>query len=178
MRGIVIGIITIAAATAANAADGDRSGVVYLGAGPAKSDSSITTDNNGPTPVTLGFLHTSKTSDAVWGLDIAREGIMLDSTWGRTNAVKSSTSFNLLVGRNLGRPGVNSRLDAALILGARQKTRSCPASYLGYQCYADSEPDTDYGLNYGAVLTWSYSRVVFGVRATGESTQALFGGSF
>lgn len=177
MRGIVIGIISMAALTAANA-DNDGSNVFYVGGGQTYNSSSGTAKTSEDTPFSIGMLHASKTANGVFGFDIGREGTMLDSTAGRTNAVKSGTSLNLLFGTNLGKPGVNSRIDAALLLGGRQTTKSCPASYLGYQCYADQDPSTSYGVNYGAVLTWAYSSMVLGLRVTGESAQFLFGGSF
>ena len=102
---------------------------------------------------------------------------MLDSTYRQNKAVKQGMSFNLLLGTNLAKTEL-SRFDVAVLLGARQKTTDCPSSYLGYQCYADAEPDMKYGFNYGAVLTWSFKSVMVGIRATGESTQALIGMRF
>ena len=55
---------------------------------------------------------------------------------------------------------------------------TCPKSYLGYQCYADRDPDKEYTVNYGVMATYSYKRAVFGVRATGESVQLLIGTRF
>lgn len=146
--------------------------VVYLGSGSAKGGDSKTVSTK--KPITFGYLRLSNTSDRVWGMDISSEGTMLNSTWGQDNEVKQATSFNLLVGTNLGKTE-NSRFDTALILGMREKSKSCPPSNLGYQCYADSKPNTSYGFNSGLALTWTYKSALLGLRATGESTQFLAG---
>jgi hypothetical protein len=146
--------------------------VVYIGSGPVKNnDTSTSSDKK---PITLGYLRQSRNSDNIWGIDISAEGSMLDSTWGQTQAVKQATSFNLLIGKNFTR-NENSRFDAAFLIGVREKTSECPKSYLGYQCYANSTPDTKYGFNYGLVMTWTYKSLMLGGRVTGESTQALIG---
>lgn len=165
-------VIAIVIGTSFAHADENGQNVIYLGSGSAKSGNPSVTSNK--TPVTLGYLRLSNTTDTVWGADISGEGTMLDSSWGQNRAVKQATSFNILLGKNLGKTE-NSRFDASLILGAREKTRSCPASYLGYQCYADTKPNTSYGFNSGVALTWAYKSVLLGLRATGESTQILLG---
>jgi len=152
------------------AADSSPS-VMYVGAGSAKTGSATVSD---ATPMSIGFILDGKERDSVVGFDIAREGTLLDSTWRRTNAVSDGYSFNLLFGRNLTRTE-NSRIDVALLVGFRKETQSCPRSYLGYQCYADLEPDEGYAFNYGAVLAWTYRNVMVGVRGTGESKQVLIG---
>ncbi len=149
--------------------------VIYIGSGSAKSGDPTVTSNK--SPFTLGYLKLSNTVNSVWGVDFSGEGTLLDSTWGQNQAVKQATSFNLLLGKNIGKTE-NSRFDASLILGMRHKTKSCPSSYLGFQCYADSKPDVSYGFNSGVALTWSYSSVLVGVRATGESTQLMLGYRF
>ena len=156
-------------------ADENGQNVIYLGSGSAKSGNSTTTSNKAP--LTVGYLRLSNSSDTVFGADISGEGTMLDSTWGRSHTVKQATSFNLLVGRNLGKTE-NSRFDASLILGMKEKTQSCASSYLGYQCYADAKPNTSYGFNSGVALTWTYKSALVGLRATGESTQLMVGYRF
>lgn len=145
--------------------------VIYLGIGAADKGNPDETDKN---PYSVGYLKLSNSSDTVFGIDISGEGTKLDSTYNQNQAVKQATSFNLLFGTNLNKTE-NTRLDVALLAGIRGKTVDCPSSFLGYQCYADTEPDTKYGFNYGAVLTLTYKSFLLGVRATGESTQALFG---
>lgn len=155
-------------------ADENGENVVYVGSGPSKNATSSTTDKK---PVTLGYLRQSRSSETVWGIDISGEGSKLDSTWGQNQAVKQATSYNVLLGKNLTKDQ-NSRFDAAFLIGVREKTSECPKSYLGYQCYANSTPDTKYGLNYGLVMTWTYKSLMLGGRVTGESTQAMVGFRF
>ena len=112
----------------------------------------------------------------VYGLDLAGEGTMLDSTFGQ-DSLSQALSFNFLLGSNLYDNGT-IRVDAAGILGIRETFADCPDSFLGFQCYADTPPSTEYDVNYGALLTVSYERVSFGVRITGESTQAVLGLKF
>jgi hypothetical protein len=168
---MALAISTILGSTTAFA---DESGenVIYFGAGPAKSSNSF--NNSGDNSLSLGYLRLSNSSDMVWGVDFSGEGTMRDSTGNNYNTVQQATSFNFLIGRNLIR-NESSRFDTALIVGMREKTSECPKSYLGYQCYADTDPNKSYGLNYGLALTWTYKSVMLGVRATGESTQALLG---
>jgi hypothetical protein len=166
--------LTLSAILGSTMAYADESGenVIYFGAGPAKSGNQF--DNSGDNPMSLGYLRLSNASDAVWGLDFGGEGTMRDSTGNNYNKALQATSFNFLIGRNIAR-SESSRFDTALILGMREKTSECAKSYLGYQCYADTAPNKSYGLNYGLALTWAYKNVMLGVRATGESTQALLG---
>lgn len=167
----VLAVLTFATAAVSHAQD-DGQNVIYFGAGSAKNGNPTTTSNK--EPMSIGYLRLSNASSTVWGIDVAGEGTMLDSTWGQNNAVKQATSFNALIGKNIGKTA-NSRYDAALIVGMREETSKCPRSYLGYQCYANSEPKTTYGFNYGLALTWTYNSLMLGVRATGESTQAMLG---
>lgn len=155
-------------------ADEGKSAVIYLGVGSAQSGDPLKSTD---TPKTIGFLSMSNESDMVWGFDIAGEGTMLDSTWGQNKAIKQATSYNFLLGKNLFK-GDGSRFDASLLLGMRDSTTSCPSSYLGYQCYANSDPVNKYEGNYGAVLSYTQQNVMFGLRVTGQSTQALVGYKF
>lgn len=143
----------------------------YLGAGSANSDGAFENDD---TPFSLGFTHQLVSSKMVLGFDIAGEGTMLDSTWGRDERPKRGTSFNLLLGRNMVDSG-RFRADAALLLGVREAAKDCPDSYVGWRCYADRDPETDYKGNFGGVLTLSFDGFALGLRATGESTQVLAG---
>ena len=148
--------------------------MLYIGTGPAQKGDPMKSDAR---PMAFGFLYQSNSSDAVFGLDIGLEGTMLDSTWGQNNAVTQSTSYNLLVGTKvLG--DADSRLDLVLLLGLRQETASCPASDLGYQCYADREPKRTYTGNFGVELNWSRGAFMVGLRAAPESRQAMLGVRF
>lgn len=170
-KAVILCLLAVSAVSTTHA----NESIVYGGIGSAKSNSSYgTSDKN---PFSLGYINISEVRNFIWGLDFSKEGTLLDSTYGQDKAVKQGMSFNLLLGTNLARTELG-RFDVAVLLGARQKTTDCPSSYLGYQCYANAEPDTKYGFNYGAMLTWSFKSVMVGIRATGASTQALVGFSF
>lgn len=152
-----------------------RNNVIYGGAGASIGEAAP--NNKSQTPFSIGYLRTSETRSIVWGFDAGLEGVKLDSTWQQTNAVKQGVSINVLLGAKLaGNDTV--RLDVAALAGARQVTASCPRSYLGYQCYANSAPNVGYGFNYGAVAALSFRRVMVGARVTGESAQGLIGFRF
>ena len=124
-------------------------------------------------PFVVGFLHQPAASQFVFGFDFAGEGEMLDSTYGG-NEVRQALSYNLLLGSNLMRDG-NFRVDAGVLLGLRESFADCPDSFLGYQCYADEAPDTEYDANFGAFIGVSFDGIMLGLRGTGESTQGLLG---
>ena len=170
---VVLATVVLVGTTVASANENGEN-VLYFGVGSAKSGDYLKSNK---TPFSIGYLSISSSRDSVWGADISGEGTMLDSTWGQRSAVNQAMSYNFLIGRNLTK-SESSRFDAALLLGMRQSFSSCPSSYLGYQCYADSAPDTKYAFNYGAVVTWTYKSLMLGVRATGESAQALLGFRF
>lgn len=147
--------------------------IFYFGGGVNNDGQTEETDD---TPFVIGFMGSPANSTALFGIDIAAEGEMLDSTFG-TDSVRQAFSFNALVGANLSQSR-QTRTDAALILGMRESFSDCPDSFIGYQCYADRPPETEYEFNYGALLTMSVNNVTFGVRATEMSTQAVVGFSF
>lgn len=173
---VVFATVAILGATVASAAENaaENKSVFYVGAGPAKSASPTV---NGSTPMSIGFMTKFADSTMVWGLDLAGEGTMLDSTWGQSQLPARAMSYNLLLGNNITQ-NENSSFNVAVLAGMREATADCPASFLGYQCYANTTPTTNYVFNYGAVVTWSYKSLVLGVRATGASTQGLLGLSF
>ena len=166
--------VTVAgsAVSFANEHDGSK-GVFYVGAGAASSGNPQKSNDR---PMSIGFLSNANPSGSVWGLDFSGEGTKLESNGSRTT-VKQGTSINVLFGTNLSK-SETTRFDAALLLGGRTSSSTCPTSYLGYQCYADEPPKTSYDFNYGVVATVSYKNLMLGVRATGESTQALIGFRF
>ena len=170
----LLGAAVLVAGTSVPLSSIARDGVVYVGIGAAKSSGGLKSSG---TPVSLGYLNTSSTRDFVWGVDLSAEGTMLDSTWGQNKASSQGTSYNLIFGKNVSKLD-SSRIDAAILVGMRETTSDCPRSYLGYQCYADAAPDYSYKLNYGAVITWTHTRLMLGIRATGESTQAIVGYKF
>lgn len=155
-------------------ADENDKNLVYLGRGSAQTNDPL---KSNAVPYSLGYLRLAGEGGGIIGFDLAGEGTLLDSTWGQKNSIKQSTSYNLLLGKNLTK-SENVRFDAALLLGVRRYTTSCPSSYLGYQCYANSDPENKYELNYGAMISVTYKSIMFGIRATGESAQALIGIKF
>ncbi len=166
---VMLAIVAVVGTTVTHAAEtGDY--LFYFGAGAAGEENGVRSDANS---ASLGFLIASKASDIVWGGDISGEGTMLESTWGNTS-VTQGISYNFLIGKNLTK-SERSRFDMALLVGMRESSSSCPKSYLGYQCYAGKAPDIGYEFNYGAVATWTYRRILLGVRVTGQSRQALIG---
>jgi hypothetical protein len=145
--------------------------IIYAGGGTSSSDDTFVNDN---VPWSIGYMHQVSGKSAVLGFDLAGEGMMLDSTWGQSQEPAQGFSMNLLIGTNMIDDG-HLRANAALLIGMRETAAACPASYLGYQCYADSDPTVEYQANVGAVLTLSFDSLTLGLRATGESSQVLFG---
>ena len=171
---VTLAVAAVAGSTVSYADESDGSkGVFYVGAGAASTGNPQKSDDR---PMSIGFISASNPNGPAWGLDFSGEGTKLESNGSRTT-VKQATSINVLLGTNLGK-SENTRFDAALLLGARTSSSTCPTSYLGFQCYADEPPKTSYDFNFGVVATVSYKSLVLGVRATGQSTQALVGFRF
>jgi hypothetical protein len=111
-----------------------------------------------------------------FGLDIASEGTMTDWTTGRYGQESSGLSVNLLYGdTSTSENGLGFFYGG--LLGLQQTSRYCPSgtSYIGYDCYADTESAGEWGVNYGAVAGFSYKGVTVGARATVGSTQTIIG---
>lgn len=144
---------------------------LYVASGSARADGPFENDD---TPFAIGIMAQAPDNRLIFGADLGREGTFLDSTWRQNEAVKQGTSVNLLVGANLLDAGP-WKAEAAALLGVRTASVDCADSYLGYQCYADTPPSTEYEANFGALVTVSYSRMTLGIRATGESTQIVAG---
>lgn len=164
---VAVAAICLSFASLAHAQE--KSNIIYGGFGP-KSDN-VLEDNF--TPFVVGSLMLSDTSTMVVGFDLAGEGTVLDSTWGGNN-LDQALSVNLLIGRNIFWRS-NMRIDGAVILGFRETFSDCPDSFLGYQCYAGTPPETEYDWNYGVLVTMSLEQFTIGVRVTGESTQVIAG---
>jgi hypothetical protein len=147
-------------------ADNSLENVIYVGGGSAKEDSY---GNTGGSPATLGYMRQSSTKDFVWGADISGEGPMYHN-----GVATKSTSFNILLGKNFIKTE-SGRLDAGFLLGMREKSSSCPRSYLGYSCYADADPSVKYTGNFGGIVTWTQNKFMIGARATGQSNQIILG---
>ena len=147
--------------------------VVYLGAGTSVESEIAGFD---ATPLSFGAIFMPTSSPMVFGVDIAGEGEMLDSTFGR-DSYRQALSFNALLGGRIFQTD-KFRTDAMVLLGARESVTDCPDSVLGFQCYADREPDATYDFNYGAVVTATFDKVAIGLRVTGESAQVVLGFKF
>ena len=133
-------------------------------------------DENDDMPWSIGVTFKPAMSKNVYGIDIAGEGTMLDSTYGGYNSLSQGTSYNFLTGQQLDNSG---KLAGGLILGFRETEADCPDSYLGYQCYADEPPDYEYAFNGGLFLFYDATeKVSVGVRWTSESSQFVLGFSF
>lgn len=147
-------------------------GVFYGGLGAA-SDEAYEDDTM---PWSLGVMFRPATSPLVFGFDIAGEGTKLDGTYGY-DSLEQAFSFNFTFGGQIVSTDT-MRLDAALLIGARETAADCSDSYLGYRCYADAAPEVEYEANYGAIVSATFGRGMLGVRATSESVQALVGIAF
>jgi len=168
----MLGALALAVPLSAGMAAAQGNTLIYGGIGQAGEEAL----ESNAMPFSFGLLLRPATSRMSFGIDIAGEGTMLDSTWG-DEALRQAISFNALIGTNLAQ---NNRfsLDGALLLGMRETFADCPDSYLGFQCYADEAPSTEYDVNYGAVLIGSFDRMAIGLRVTGESTQIVLGTRF
>ena len=124
-----------------------------------------------------GFLLKGEKQWAI-GADFGIEGKQVDRTGDRVKE-ESGLSFNLLVGI----AAVETehwRVVPFGLIGARRYKVTCPAgqSYLGYQCYADTDPESHWKLNYGGGVMVHFDRIALGVRLTGESKTAIVGLNF
>ena len=172
MKILIVGLLLIVQPAFAQAPNSSNS--LYLGVGSADDSNPYESDD---TPWALGWVHHSAGSTASWGVDIAGEGTMLDSTYNNDNAIKQAISLNFIGATNLSRTPY-WRVDLGVLAGFRQTAQECPDSYLGFQCYADEPPDTEYSFNYGGVLYIGYKSLSIGFRATGESNMMTVGLTF
>lgn len=156
-----------------------QSGLFYIGLG--NSDNTDILDNE---PWSVGLV--IRDEDSLYGFDIGGEGIMIERSRNYDNtytvdSTEQALSFNILAGLKVTENN-KFRLDLGLIAGMLEKSSECPSSYGSYQCYYssvyDNRVDYEYTFNYGLAIHATYERITFGVRATGESTQMLFGINF
>lgn len=122
-----------------------------------------------------GFVWNRRVSTLAAGVDFGIEGEREDLTHGG-ESTEEGFSFNLLAGIN---PFKDKNRSAAFfgLVGFRSYKTTCPTgqSYLGYQCYADYDPENHYKINYGGVVMVYFKRIAVGARITGESQTALLG---
>lgn len=149
----------------------NSAGLVLLGVGSNADDDDYSSDS---TAWSLGYLAPNSGSGYRWGFDISGEGTLLDSTYNQNEAIDSGFSFNLLVGGD-----VASNFSAGVLLGAIETSQDCARqSYIGFQCYADEDPESSYDFNYGVFGIYHIGGVALGARITGESQQLTIGFSF
>ena len=152
----------------------DKQYRVYFGAGSVEP---ATATMDAARPLSIGFLTLPDPDTGIfYGVDLGIEGIMLDSTYGRYKVPEQGVSFNGIVGRSFG--SESFAFDFGLLVGSRQTERSCPPSGVGYQCYADQDPDVSYAINYGALATLNFNDFFVGIRTTEVSQQTIIGVSF
>lgn len=113
-----------------------------------------------------------------FGADLGFEGVEVDTTGGQAPETSQSLSLNGIIGRSFGDGENSPRFSAGILLGVYDTAVSCPASNLGYDCYANREPETESDLNVGAVGLIDFGGIAVGVRATGLSQQVMVGFSF
>tara|TARA_B100000609_G_C16980136_1_gene313398 strand:- start:216 stop:659 length:444 start_codon:yes stop_codon:yes gene_type:complete len=131
-------------------------------------------DENDDTPWSIGIL-ADIGNDSVIGFDIAGEGTMLDSTYGGYDDLAQGTSYNFLYGADISQ-SKNDKIHIGLIFGFIETEADCPDSYIGYQCYADQDPDYEHEFNGGGFLTYSLNESInLGLRATKHSTMLTLG---
>mgnify|MGYP001157389728 CR=1 FL=1 len=156
-----------------------QNGLFYIGLG--NSDNTDIVDDE---PWSVGLV--IRDENSFFGFDIGGEGIMIEQSRNYDNtysvdSAEQAMSFNVLAGLKVTENN-KFRLDLGLIAGILEKSSECPSSYGSYQCYYssvyDNRADYDYTFNYGLTIHATYNRITFGVRATGESTQMLFGINF
>lgn len=145
---------------------------IYVGTGSVDSGDPNKSDH---TPWSLGYFVSG--TNNFFGIDIAGEGTSLNNTSGKVNVVEQAFSMNLIAGRNL-YIGNNWRAGLGVLVGFRDTGKSCPDSYLGYECYADQKPKTEHDINYGTILHLKFKQALVGIRASGESTQMILGVAF
>ncbi len=137
----------------------------YVGLGRQTAGQSI--------PFSFGWFYSPPRKTTSIGFDVAGEGVYANRTAGEYE-LKRAYSFNLLVGlRSHNTNGWRVGLDA--LLGARVTNRECPASYIGFECYAGQDPEVSFGLNAGGIAHVSFQKLFVGARVTGESSQLLLG---
>ena len=128
---------------------------------------------NGVGGVAFAFGATGSYNKYAFGFEVGIEGDYLDCT-GRCTGYEKSLSINLPFGYDVLERG-DHRIRLMVMIGMKREAESCPRSYLGFECYADREPDIDWEFNYGGIAMYTFKKVTMGVRYTPFSQQALIG---
>lgn len=161
---VILFCATILSTNAKAQAGMDRSTVAYAFIGKDKAKG-------------IGVLHQGAKQWSL-GLDVAIEGKRDDFTGGGYSE-EDSWSVNAVIGFSV-HDSDNWKIMPFGLIGARAYETSCPygQSYLGYQCYADADPENEWKLNAGGGALIIFRKAAVGVRITGESTTAVVGFRF
>ena len=144
--------------------------IFYGGVGKSLEDSRSSSD---ATPWTIGFLAKASQFSGGIGIDISKEGTLLDSRGYRDQEITQALSLNLVVTSK-----ILTNIDTGVLFGIRNKTAECPPSYLGFECYADRPATGDKTFNFGVISAFSLDRLILGFRITTVSQQLIFGVGF
>lgn len=124
------------------------------------------TDNE-ESAFSIGLLSQPDDKGFRFGFDLGFEGEKLECYGGDCYG-ELGISFNGLVGYT----PMDSKWTVGVLAGFSQETSDCPRSGLGFRCWADRTPDTEYGFNYGGFLQYHFEKYGVFLRATSNSTQA------
>ncbi len=151
-------------------AEGDL--VAYI----ARGDSEPEHADAGTTYALGAILHTGE--GFFFGGDLGFEGVEIDTRGGRSPEASRSLSYNGIVGRSIGDGQSSPRVSLGVMLGFYQTAVTCPPSNLGFDCYANFEPETSSDLTIGLLAMADMGGFAFGLRATELSQQIVVGLSF
>tara|TARA_Y100000996_G_C22432301_1_gene606189 strand:- start:435 stop:980 length:546 start_codon:yes stop_codon:yes gene_type:complete len=152
----------------------ESDGILYLGYGQPSS-SSIEESNKNTSVV--GFMWYVQRANAHIGLEYAKEGTLLSSTWGRNDAIEQGSSTNLSFSGTLPLKIKDTKATIGFLIGSRVVKRYCPSgdSFLGLECYAGEDAKSVRKPNVGMLFTTRHKKTIIGLRHTSESSQIMLG---
>ena len=124
------------------------------------------TDNE-DSAFSIGLLSKPSAEGFRIGVDLGFEGEKLECYGGDCYS-ELGLSFNGIVGYT----PKDSKWTVGVLAGFAEQISDCPRSNLGFRCWADGTPDTEYGFNYGGFLQYHFEKYGVFLRATPDSTQA------
>ena len=138
--------------------DGDGQALATVPSEP-KRDTTVYA-GGGPDALVGGALFDR--ASVAWGVDFAQEGLMTDRTGGSggvfgdyvPNDTEKAISLNAVAALPLSLGQSAGEVMLGALLGVRTTRRECPSgqSYLGFNCYADEDPDVSYKVNGGILV--------------------------
>ena len=151
-----------------------RNGRLYIGGGEALTASDT---QNGDAPWLIGYRTQPNAGGQSIGFEVSGEGTVLDSTWGRTTPVaEQAISFNFLAARQIETLSTETLgVELGIVVGLRAKEATCPASSLGFRCYADLDPDLTLAFTRGFAGFVDLGGAHLGLRHTDASSQLIVG---